>query len=113
MVRFGRYGADSPVGVFILAGDLVWTSTSQHQRGRVSGWIDQQLISGHARRGEKLGKVKNIVVHYVANPGTSAQQNRDYFNNDDTTVSAHFLVGLEGEVIQCVPLDEKSLRHQR
>ena len=36
------------------------------------------------------------------------RQNRDYFNNDDTTVSAHFLVGLEGEVIQCVPLDEKS-----
>ena len=52
--------------------------------------------------------MKNIVIHYVANPGTTAKQNRDYFNNDDTKVSSHFVVGLEGEVIQCIPLDEIS-----
>ena len=73
-------------------------------------WIDEQLIqtNGSARRGKKLEEVKNIVIHYVANPGTTAKQNRDYFNNDDTKVSAHFVVGLEGEVIQCIPLDEIS-----
>ena len=101
------------MGLTALLGFSFWLGTLFGQApANISGtefpeWIDQQLIqiNGHARRGEKLGKVKNIVVHYVANPGTSAQQNRDYFNNDDTTVSAHFLVGLEGEVIQCVPLD--------
>lgn len=73
-------------------------------------WVGQQLIDidGAARRGEKLSSVRNIVIHYVANPGTTAQQNRDYFNNPDTRSSSHFVVGLEGEVIQCVPLDEKS-----
>ena len=73
-------------------------------------WVDQQLIDidGAARRGEKLEGIRNIVIHYVANPGTTAQQNRNYFNNPDTRSSSHFVVGLKGEVIQCIPLDEKS-----
>ena len=41
-------------------------------------------------------------------PGTSAQANRNYFAQPDTQVSAHFLSGLEGEIIQCIPLNEKS-----
>ncbi len=73
-------------------------------------FIDQQLITvdGVSRRGEKLSGVKDIVIHYVGNPGTTAQQNRDFYENPESEVSSHFLVGLEGEVIQCVPLDEKS-----
>lgn len=73
-------------------------------------WIDTQLIDvdGAARRGEALEGLESIVVHYIGNAGTSAQQNRNYFNNPDSTVSAHFVIGLEGEVIQCVPLGEKS-----
>lgn len=73
-------------------------------------WVDVQLINIHstARTGIKLTDIKNIVIHYVGNPGTTAQNNRDYFNKPDTSVSSHFVVGLEGEVIQCVPLNEKS-----
>ena len=77
----------------------------------VPDYVDVQLIDidGHARRGVKLeGGVKDIVIHYVANPMSTAQNNRDYFNQETTTVSSHFVIGLEGEVIQCVPLDEKS-----
>jgi N-acetylmuramoyl-L-alanine amidase CwlA len=44
----------------------------------------------------------------VANPGSTAMANRNYFNSSDSTTSSHFIVGLEGEVILCVPLDEKS-----
>ena len=44
----------------------------------------------------------------MGNPGTTAQANRNYFAQPDTQVSAHFLVGLDGEVIQCIPLEEKS-----
>ena len=36
------------------------------------------------------------------------QNNREYFDKWDTKVSSHFVVGLEGEIIQCVPLYEKS-----
>ncbi len=56
----------------------------------------------------KLKDIKNIVIHYVGNPNTTAQNNRDYFNKLDTSVSSHFVVGLEGEIIQCVPLYERS-----
>ena len=73
-------------------------------------WVDVQLIHKHntARSGIQLTDIKNLVIHYVGNPNTTAQNNRDYFDKSDTTVSSHFVVGLEGEVIQCVPLYEKS-----
>ncbi len=73
-------------------------------------WIDQQIIDvdGASRRGEDLEELNSIVIHYVGNPGTTAQQNRNYFAGSASTVSSHFLVGLEGEIIQCVPLNEKS-----
>ena len=73
-------------------------------------WVDQQIIKvdGDSRRGVMLEGVKNIVVHYVGNPGTTAQQNRDYYANPSSEVSSHFVIGLKGEIIQCIPLHEKS-----
>ncbi len=70
--------------------------------------VDLIKIDGASRRGTSLDELNAIVIHYIGNPGTSAQNNRNYFNNPDSTVSAHFVVGLEGEIIQCVPLWEKS-----
>ena len=72
--------------------------------------MDVQLIHRHstARTGTELSDIKNIVIHYVGNPKTTAQNNRDFFDKDDTKVSSHFVVGLNGEIIQCVPLYEKS-----
>lgn len=77
---------------------------------QVPQWVDVQLIGidGSSRRGEQLEDIRDIVIHYVGNPGTTAQQNHDYYENPQSSVSSHFLVGLRGEVIQCVPLDEKS-----
>ncbi len=73
-------------------------------------WVDAQPIHIHstARTGILLEDIKNIVIHYVGNPNTSAQNNRDYFDNPLTKVSSHFIVGLDGEVIQCVPIYERS-----
>ncbi len=73
-------------------------------------YVDSQIIHIHntARTGTKLTDIKNIVIHYVGNPNTTAQNNRDYYDKPDTEVSSHFVIGLNGEVIQCVPLDEKS-----
>lgn len=76
----------------------------------VPDWIDQQIIKvdGDSRRGVYLESVQNIVIHYVGNPGTTAQQNRDYYASRSSEVSSHFVIGLKGEIIQCIPLHEKS-----
>lgn len=67
-------------------------------------------INKYSRPGTKVDKITAVVVHYVGNPGTTAAQNRSYFNNlatlGTTYASSHYVVGLEGEIIQCVPLDE-------
>lgn len=68
-------------------------------------------VNPWSRPGDPLKEVRGVVLHYVGNPGTSAQANRNYFasladGQLQTYASSHFIVGLEGEVIQCVPLDE-------
>ena len=80
-------------------------------------WIDQQFltVNPYSRPGTKLAAVNSIVVHYIGNPGTTAQQNRDYFESlknqsgsNTTSVSSNFIIGMDGEIIQCIPVDEKS-----
>lgn len=74
--------------------------------------LDVQLLTmnEYSRPGIALEKINGIVIHYTANPGTSAQANRDYFENlkdsHTTKVSSHFVVGLEGEIVQCIPSTE-------
>ena len=78
----------------------------------VPSWIQQELleINPYSRPGTPLEEVTGVVVHYVGNPGTTAEQNRSYFaglaESGETYASSHFLIGLDGEIIQCVPLDE-------
>lgn len=64
----------------------------------------------YSRPGDALTEVNNIFVHYTANPGTSAKQNRSYFEQQkdmhEASVSSHFIIGYEGEILQIVPLDE-------
>lgn len=64
-------------------------------------------VNEYSRPGTEVDPITGIVIHYTANPGSTAQANRDYFNGlqdgHDTSVSSHFVVGLEGEIIQCVP----------
>lgn len=73
---------------------------------------DYLPVNEYSRPGKELKKVNAVVIHYVGNPGTTAAQNRSYFENiietGEAYVSSHFIVGLEGEIIQCVPLDEIS-----
>lgn len=64
----------------------------------------------YSRPQTALEEVNGIVVHYTGNPNTTAKQNRDYFEDLATThatsASSHYVVGLEGEILQCMPLDE-------
>ena len=84
------------------------TKTAAEQE--LPDWIIAAYIpvDGASRRGEKLEGLTGIVIHYVGNPGTTAMQNRNWFANADSDVSSHFVVGLEGEIVLCVPLDEKA-----
>ena len=76
----------------------------------VPSYVDVQIIDidGASRRGTSLSDINDIVIHYVGNPGTSAQANRNWYANPSSNVSSHFIVGLKGEIIQCIPLHEKS-----
>ena len=72
---------------------------------------DFLTVNPYSRPGDELRTIRGVVIHYVGNPGTSAQANRNYFESlksgaDGVCASSHFVVGLEGEVVQCVPLTE-------
>ena len=67
-------------------------------------------INEYSRPGIATDGVKGIVVHYTANPGSTAMNNRDYFENlkdtHETSASSNFIVGLDGEIVQCIPTSE-------
>ena len=71
--------------------------------------LDVQLldVNPYSRPGIQSNGITGIVIHYTANPGSTAQENRDYFNglqySHETSASSNFIVGLDGEIIQCVP----------
>ena len=79
----------------------------------VPSYVRQDFIPVNewSRPGTELEKIDGVVIHYVGNPGTTAEANRNYFaslsnGQENTFASSHFVVGLEGEVLQCVPLTE-------
>lgn len=73
---------------------------------------DYLTVNRYSRPGNALDKVDKVVIHYTGNPGSTAQANRDYFEslatNPVTSASSHFVIGLDGEIIQCIPLNEIS-----
>ena len=78
----------------------------------IPDWILQDIlpVNEYSRPGIVLSEVNGVVVHYTGNPGTTAEQNRSYYKNlaetKETYASSHFVIGMDGKIIQCVPLDE-------
>ena len=80
--------------------------------------IQQKLltINKYSRPGSKIGHIKKITVHWVGNAGSSAIANRNYFEGlkegkknaygNYIYASSHYIVGLQGEVVLCIPEDE-------
>jgi len=72
--------------------------------------------SPFTRTGMKMGSPKAIIVHYTGNPGSTAMGNRNWLeslkdqspddNNADTYASCHYIVGLDGEILQLIPENE-------
>ena len=77
-------------------------------------YIDVELLTPneYSRPQIPIESVNYIAIHYTANPGATAIANRNYFENlantHDTKVSSPFVVGLDGEVVQCIPTSEMS-----
>ncbi len=74
-------------------------------------WTEDFLtVNPYSRPGDTLPEVKDIFVHYTANPETNAVQNRSYFeqlkDTHERAASSHFIIGYEGDIRLCVPLDE-------
>lgn len=71
---------------------------------------DYLTVNSYSRPGTELEEVDKIVIHYTGNPGTSAKGNRDYFENlantGETYASSHFVIDLDGTILQCIPLNE-------
>lgn len=74
--------------------------------------IEERLltINEYSRSGEKQNKIEKIVVHWVGNANSTAIANRNYFENlkdtHKTYASSHYVIGLDGEIIKCIPEDE-------
>ncbi len=77
--------------------------------------VKKKLLSKNknSRPAIPLRQVNGIVIHYTANPGTDAMANRNYFESRKNCpdkakykVSSHYIVGLKGDIVQCIPEDE-------
>lgn len=89
-------------------GGQVYGSTIQQELGITELFLTPNQYS---RPQNELGEVKGIVIHYVSNAGMSAVSVRNYFEErkDGTqkeAESSHFIIGLDGEIVQCIPLTE-------
>ena len=63
--------------------------------------IDVELltVNEYSRPGLSTNEITGIVIHYTANPGSTAMENRDYFeglkDSHITQASSNFVVGLD------------------
>lgn len=101
--------------VFAASGILLARRAPSAENVNVPDYVqkDYLTVNEWSRPGTELETIKGVVIHYVGNPGTTAQANRNYFESlssgaEGIYASSHFVIGLEGEVIQCIPLTERA-----
>lgn len=114
-----RMGLILLAGVIVLAGvirivkpswltnDYFELNSDEIDASRPDINVQLLTVNPYSRPGTETKKIKGIVIHYTANPGAGAMGNRDYFENlkdtKTTKASSNFIIGLEGEIVQCVP----------
>ena len=125
MSKRGRYAAIVGIAALVLFATLLTVfgirRQKEEQRQKAKTYPDISFDvrfldpNPYSRPQLALKKVHAIVVHYTANPGVDAVANRNYFNNlpkanekkqKKTYASSHFVIGLDGTVVQCIPLEE-------
>ena len=116
---YTRLGCVILIGVFLVFGAMkllnIGPFSNQYKENtgddmdaaRPQIQVELLTVNEYSRPTIEVGKIKGIVIHYTANPGSTAMQNRDYFEGlketKETMASSHFIVGIEGEIVQCVP----------
>ncbi len=101
-------------GIRHLTGGAETAKSTDHVLIEERPFIDVELLTPneYSRPQLALDKVNGIVIHYTANPGTTAFQNRSYFeglkDTGETHASSHFIIGLDGEIVQCIPTSEQA-----
>lgn len=127
IIKYAKLGAILVLGVLILLVLLlgvlkivrnIFTGDSA-ENASAGNTMKQELNiteyfltpNDYSRPQLELEKVNGIVIHYVSNAGSTAVGNRNYFESlkdgeSGVSASSHFIVGLDGEIVQCIPLDE-------
>ncbi len=62
---------------------------------------------GKSRSGQQIKKVLFIVSHDTGNPGSTAHNNRNYFNNQQPSASAHTFID-DKYILEIIPIYEKA-----
>lgn len=90
---------------------LTWNGSGVLRKaGDVS--VEKMLltVNEYSRPQTELKEIKGIVLHYAGEAGSTAVAQRNYYENlrlkQETYASVHFIVGIDGEIIQCIPLTE-------
>src|SRR5262245_7328354 len=65
-------------------------------------WVDWTASPNHSKR--KAGEITAIIYHYTA--GGSQAGTVKYFQDPASKVSAHYVLGRDGKLVQMVPLDQ-------
>jgi len=75
-------------------------------------------VNGFSRPGKELPEVRGIVIHYLGKAKQTAMEARDYFETlkgqdamdaiPDRSASAHYIIDQTGEIIRCIPENEKA-----
>ena len=81
-----RFAALCLMAVFLLAGAVIWLAAGRGlpaEGVEVPDYVRQDLLTVNpwSRPGTPLEKVDGVVIHYVGNPSTTAQANRNYFES--------------------------------
>jgi len=107
MLNPAQSGTESP-----QSEETTMPGISINEQYGVPEWIEVDLlpINDQSRPGTPITAVNGAVVHYVGNAGTSAKQNRAYFENlaktKETYASSNFIIDIDGTILLLVPTNE-------
>ena len=101
--------SETQSGQDAISGNASGNGGPEQWQAEGAPFIDVELLTPnpYSRSQEKTDKITGIVIHYTANPGATAIGNRNYFeglkDSHETKASSNFVVGLNGEIVQCIP----------
>lgn len=70
-------------------------------------WIEGNPLSSNFSDRPDGEEIDAIVLHYTAG-GDYIKSSWEWFNDPAAQGSAHFIVGREGQIVQCVPITKKA-----